>query len=84
MLIHRDALAKVGDPTKRKEIGEAIGATGKQTAMGRIQFDPATYPSVQSNDGVPIQFYQILSGEHVLFYPDVYATGSFEQPSWMK
>lgn len=84
VLIYADALAKVGDPTMRKEIGKAIGATSKQTAMGRIQFDPATHLSVQSNDGVPIQFYQIRSGERVLFYPDVYATGGFEQPSWMK
>ena len=84
VLIYADALAKVGDPTMRNEIGKAIGATSKQTAMGRIQFDPATHLSVQSNDGVPIQFYQIRSGERVLFYPDVYATGGFEQPSWMK
>ena len=84
VLVYADALARVGDPSERKEIGKAIGATSKQTAMGRIRFDPATHLSVQSNDGVPIQFYQILSGERVLFYPDVYATGSFEQPSWMK
>lgn len=84
VLIYADALAKVGDPAMRKEIGKAIGAISKQTAMGRIRFDPATHLSVQSNDGVPIQFYQIRAGKRVLFYPDVYATGDFEQPSWMK
>ena len=84
VLIYADALAKVGDPKKRQEIGKVIGATNKQTAMGKIKFDPATHLSVQSNDGVPIQFYQIQSGKRVLFYPDVYATGSFQQPAWMK
>ena len=52
--------------------------------MGRIRFDLATHLSTQSNDGVPIQFYQIRDGERFLFYPDQYATGAFEQPTWMK
>jgi branched-chain amino acid transport system substrate-binding protein len=84
VLIYADALAKVGDPSKRAEIGAEIGKTEKQTAMGKIMFDPATHLSVQSNDGVPIQFYQIRDGERFLFYPDVYATGEFVQPSWMQ
>lgn len=84
VLIYADALAKVGDPSKRAEIGAEIAKTSKQTAMGRIQFDPTTHLSVQSNDGVPIQFYQIRDGERILFYPEQYATGSFEQPAWMK
>jgi branched-chain amino acid transport system substrate-binding protein len=33
---------------------------------------------------VPIQFYQIWEGERVLFYPELYATGEFQQPPWMK
>lgn len=84
VLIYADALGKVGDPAKRAEIGKAIGATDKQTAMGKVKFDPATHLSVQSNDGVPIQFYQIVDGNRVLFYPEQYATGKFGQPSWMK
>ena len=84
VLIYADALGKVGDPSKRAEIGAEIGKTDKQTAMGRIRFDPKTHLSVQSNDGVPIQFYQIRDGERFLFYPDQYATGAFEQPAWMK
>ena len=84
VMIYADALGKVGDPSKRAEIGAEIGKTDKQTAMGRIRFDPKTHLSVQSNDGVPIQFYQIRDGERFLFYPDQYATGAFEQPAWMK
>lgn len=84
VLIYADALGKVGDPSKRAEIGAEIAKTDKQTAMGKIKFDPATHLSVQSNDGVPIQFYQIRDGERFLFYPEQYATGAFEQPGWMK
>lgn len=84
VMIYADALAKVGDPSKRREIGAEIGKTDKQTAMGRIRFDPATHLSVQSNDGVPIQFYQIRDGNRYLFYPSQYATGEFEQPAWMQ
>ncbi len=83
VLLYADALAKVGDPAKRAEIGAEIGKASKQTAMGRISFDPATHLSVQSNDGVPIQFYQIRDGERILFYPEQYATGDFVQPPWM-
>jgi branched-chain amino acid transport system substrate-binding protein len=84
VLIYADALAKVGDPSKKAEIGAEIGKTKKQTAVGVIQFDPSTHLSVQSNEGVPIQFYQIRDGERHLFYPGQYATGDFVQPGWMK
>lgn len=84
VMIYADALAKVGDPTKRKEVGEQIGKTDKQTSIGRITFDPATHLSVQNTDGVPLQFYQIQDGKRVLFYPSKYATGDFVQPAWMK
>lgn len=84
VMIYADALGKVGDPTKRKEIGAAIGQTDKQTSTGRITFDPKTHLSVQNNDGVPLQFYQIQDGNRVLFYPTKYATGDFKQPAWMK
>ncbi|MEM7445297.1 MAG: ABC transporter substrate-binding protein [Pseudomonadota bacterium] len=84
VMIYAAALEQVGDPEDRVAIGEAIGATNVQTAMGRVQFDPATHLAVQSNDGIPIQFYQIRDGERVLFYPDIYATGDFVEPSWMQ
>lgn len=84
MMIYAAALEQVGDPADRAAIGEAIGATDTQTAMGGMSFDPATHLAVQSNEGVPIQFYQIRDGERILFYPEEYATGEFEEPSWMK
>jgi branched-chain amino acid transport system substrate-binding protein len=82
--IYFNALAKVGDPAKRNEIGAAIGASDTQTAEGRIVFDQATHLAKQGNDYVPIQFYQIWKGERVLFYPSAYATGEFREPDWMK
>jgi branched-chain amino acid transport system substrate-binding protein len=82
--LYAEALASVGDPSKRLEIGAAMGAADKQIASGRLRFDPATHLAVQGNDGVPIQFFQIWDGERVLFYPDAYATGGFRMPPWMK
>jgi branched-chain amino acid transport system substrate-binding protein len=78
------ALAQVGDPAKRLEIGAALGAADKQIASGHLRFDPATHLAVQGNDGIPIQFFQIWDGQRVLFYPDAYATGAFKMPPWMK
>ena len=84
VMIYAAALGMVGDPSDRVAIGRAIGESETQTAMGVVQFDPATHLAVQSNDGIPIQFYQIMDGERVLFYPPVYATGDFSEPAWMR
>ena len=84
VLIYAAALEKVGDPSDRIAIGKAIGESNTQTAMGAVQFDPKTHLAVQSNEGIPLQFYQINNGERVLFYPPVYATGDFVEPAWMK
>src|SRR5262245_35929359 len=48
--IYADALKKVGDPTKRLEIGKAMGETQKQIASGALKFDPKTHLAVQGND----------------------------------
>src|SRR5690606_25537121 len=82
--VYADALAKVGDPAKRLEIGKAIGATDKQTVSGRLRFDPATHLAIQGDDAIPIQFFQLWDGKRDLFYPDEYATGEFRSPPWLK
>lgn len=82
--VYADALAKVGDPAKRIEIGNAIGGTDKQIATGHLKFDPATHLAVQGAEGIPIQFYQIWDGKQVLFYPASVANGEFQTPPWIK
>jgi branched-chain amino acid transport system substrate-binding protein len=82
--IYFTAVAKVGDPTKHKEVASAVGASDTKTANGRIVFDPATHLARQGNDFVPIQFYQIWKGDRVLFFPPAYATGEFRAPDWLK
>lgn len=83
VLIYANALNMVGDPSDRIAIGNSIGASTTRTAMGSVKFDPATHLAEQSNEGIPIQFYQINDGERILFYPPIYATGDFVEPSWM-
>ncbi len=82
--IYFDALKKVGDPNNHKAIAEAIGATDKLTAMGRVQFDPKTHLTLQDNDHVPITFFQIWDGKRNLISPPQFATGEFQLPPWMK
>ena len=84
VMLYADALEAVGDASDRMAIGEWIGQSEKQTAMGKLHFDPATHLAVQGNDGIPLQFYQIMDGKRVLFSPEQYATGEFTQPAWMK
>jgi branched-chain amino acid transport system substrate-binding protein len=84
VMAYADALAAVGDASDRVAIGAWIGGMDKQTAMGRIRFDPATHLALQGDDGVPLQFYQLWDGERILFSPDQYATGSFRMPPWMQ
>ena len=83
-MIYFDAVRKVGDPTDRDAVAKAISQTDKQVAIGRLKFDQKTHLSIQGNDFVPIQFYQIWDGKRTLFYPEAYATGSFKAPPWMK
>lgn len=83
-MLYADALEAVGDPADRLAIGEWIGAADKQTAMGRLHFDQETHLAVQGDDGIPLQFFQIVDGERILFSPDEYATGSFMMPPWME
>lgn len=84
VMTYADALEEVGDPQERLAIGEAIGKMTRETSGGVLAFDPATHLAVQDEDHIPIQFYQIVDGKRVLFYPPKYATGEFAEPGWMK
>ncbi|MCK1297378.1 MULTISPECIES: ABC transporter substrate-binding protein [unclassified Bradyrhizobium] len=84
VMLYADALKKVGDPTKRLEIGKAIGETRKSIAEGMLSFDPKTHLAVQGNDALPILFFQIRDGKRVLFSPANLADGEFRAPPWMK
>ncbi|MEM9012431.1 MAG: ABC transporter substrate-binding protein [Pseudomonadota bacterium] len=82
--IYFDALEAVGDPTDREAVAAAIGAIKKPTAAGNLEFDPATHVALQSNDHIPVSFWQIQEGgARVLFEPDNYANGSFQTPPWL-
>ncbi|WP_245570215.1 ABC transporter substrate-binding protein [Bradyrhizobium ottawaense] len=83
VMIYAEALAKVGDPTKRLAIGKAIGETHRQTAGGMLSFDPKTHLAVQGDNGFPIQFFQIWDGKRILLSPKQYAEGEFRMPPWM-
>lgn len=78
-----EALEEVGDPTDHKAIGEAIGRIKRPTAAGNLEFDPATHVAVQSNDHIPVSFWQIWDGKRVLIEPDKFKNGSFQLPPWM-
>ena len=84
VMIYADALKKVGDPTKRLEIGKAIGETHRETVFGELSFDPKTHLSMQGDNRAPIQFYQLWDGKRIMFYPERYADGEFRMPPWMK
>ncbi|MEM9048769.1 MAG: ABC transporter substrate-binding protein [Pseudomonadota bacterium] len=83
--IYFDALAKTGDPADREAVAAAIGTIKKPTAAGNLEFDPATHVAIQSNDHIPVSFWQIQTdGARVLFEPNVYANGSFQLPPWLQ
>ncbi len=77
------ALAEVGNPKDHEAIGKALGKTDADTVAGRIAFDPKTHVALQDNDHVPVSFWQIQNGKHVLIKPDKYANGAFILPPWM-
>lgn len=82
--LYRDALEKVGDATKRLDIGAALGATDKETALGRMVFEPDTHLAKNGEDYLPFLIYQIQDGNRVVVSPDKYKSGPFVPPPWMK
>lgn len=83
--VYFDALeASGGDATDHEAVAAAIGKVKKQTAAGNLSFDPATHVALQSNDDIPVSFWQIQKGERFLIEPAKYANGKFMLPPWMK
>jgi len=83
IMVYAGALAKVGDPDKKTEIGKAIGASTTTTASGTLAFDPATHLAKQGDELLPLQSFQIQDGKRALLAPAEYATGTFRLPPWM-
>lgn len=81
--LYFDALREVGDPTEHKAIGEAIGRQRQETVAGMIEFDPETHVAIQSDDHVPVSFWQIWEGRRLLVGPDRYSAAEFRRPPWM-
>jgi len=82
--VYFDALKKVGDPSDHAGIMKALGETDKQTAQGRLKFDPATHLAMQGDEYIPITFFQIWDGQRTLISPGAYATGEFKTQPWMQ
>tara|TARA_Y100000385_G_scaffold147968_1_gene153521 strand:- start:3407 stop:4639 length:1233 start_codon:yes stop_codon:yes gene_type:complete len=79
-----EALAEVSDPTDRKAIAAAIGQIKRPTVAGNLEFDPETHVALQSNDHIPVSFWQLQEGgARVLIEPGKYANGEFLTPPWM-
>ena len=81
--LYLQALEEVGDATDHDAIGAAIGRSKQATVAGNIEFDPETHVALQSNDHIPVSFWQIWEGERVLVGPEQYANGDFKLPPWM-
>lgn len=79
-----EALAEVGDPTDREAVAAAIGQIKRPTVAGNLEFDPETHVALQSNDHIPVSFWQLQEGgARVLIEPSKYANGAFMTPPWM-
>jgi len=82
--MYAEAAKKAGDPNDRRAVTKALSETDKAVAEGRAVFDPKTHLTVQTDDHIPLTFYQIWEGERILFAPGKYANGEFRKPPWMK
>ena len=82
--LYFEALAEVGDATNREAVAAAIGQIKRPTVAGNLEFDPETHVALQSNDHIPVSFWQIQNdGARVLIEPGKYANGDFMVPPWM-
>lgn len=78
-----EALEEVKDPKDHKAIGMEIGKIKRATVAGNLEFDPKTHVALQSNDHIPVSFWQINDGKRYLIEPSKYANGDFKLPPWM-
>lgn len=84
VMLWAKAAEKVGDASKREEVGAAIGTLDEKTVLGRVHFDPDSHLAVAGTDGVPMTYYQIQSGQRVTIAPNEYADTSLQKPSWIR
>lgn len=77
------ALEQVDDPTDHDAIGKAIGQIRQETVAGNFEFDPETHIALQSNDHIPVSFWQIWDGERIMIGPKKFADADFRLPHWM-
>jgi branched-chain amino acid transport system substrate-binding protein len=84
MYMYFEAAKKAGDPNDRKAVAKALSETDKMVSEGHLVFDQQTHLAKQSDDDIPLTFYQVWNGERVLFSPDKYKNGDFRKPPWMK
>jgi len=82
--IYFDALKKVGDPSDHDAIGKEIGKTKRPVISGNLEFNPKTHVAIQSNDHVPVTFFQLQDGKPAMVAPLEYKSGEFKTPVWMK
>lgn len=82
--LYADLLKAGVDPTDYAAMSAELAKTDKTMSHGRVKFDPATHLSMQGDDYLPIQFYQIWEGKRVVIYPERYATGKAQTPPWIK
>lgn len=82
--LYADLLKTVGSPSDYAAMSAELAKTDKIMSHGRVKFDPATHLSMQGDDYLPIQFYQIWDGQRVVIYPEQYATGKTQTPPWIK
>lgn len=81
--LYADVLQKVGNPEDYAAMSAELAKTDKVMVHGRVKFDPETHLSLQGDEYLPIQFYQIWDGERITIYPKKYATGNSRLPPWM-
>ena len=82
--MYRDAIEKAGDPTDRMAVAKALSEVkDHETALGIINFDPATHLAIAGDDSMPLHFYQVWDGGRYVVSPDRWANREFEAPPWM-
>lgn len=79
--LYKSAVCEVEDPTDHLAVGAWLSTAKMDSALGTIEFDPATHLALQDAEHMPILFYQIgPNGERVLIWPDNYKDGEFRVP----
>lgn len=75
---------KLAKSTDQRKIADALLKVNIPGNCGVYKIDPATHTSLAGDDYMPVMYYQIINGKHIILYPEQYKDGEYVTQKWLQ